>query len=49
MNDSLTSKNIDDQDLLVFSENHAIATLTLNRPNQYNCLSEKLLSELTKK
>ncbi len=49
MNGSLTSKNIDDQNLLVFSEDRGIATLTLNRPNQYNCLSEKLLSELTKK
>ncbi len=41
MNSSQNTENI-----LLYSCNNNIATLTMNRPDQYNCLSEELLNEL---
>jgi enoyl-CoA hydratase/carnithine racemase len=35
------------QDLLLLDHNGAICTLTLNRPRQFNALSEALISEMT--
>jgi enoyl-CoA hydratase/carnithine racemase len=35
-----------DEKLLLRSDNSGVATLTLNRPKQYNALSEELLAEL---
>jgi enoyl-CoA hydratase/carnithine racemase len=35
-----------DERILLRSDGHGVATLTLNRPKQYNALSEELLTEL---
>lgn len=46
MSDNSNKKMIDHQPILLHTVKDKIATLTLNRPSQYNCLSEELLSEL---
>ena len=43
----MTTTNVNAEETMLLRHDHdGIATLTLNRPNQYNCLSEALLTEL---
>ena len=42
----MTTAIATDEKILLRNESNGIATLTLNRPKQYNALSEELLTEL---